>query len=66
MSMTVNENNVNAAIEILNILAKYQRSVSDVDEIISFIRNYISKNTVIAKQDFRSKLDYLLKACDEK
>lgn len=66
MSMTVTENKVNAVIEILTILAKYQFSISDIDEITWFIRNYVSKNTVITEQDFRSKLDYLKEACDKK
>lgn len=65
MGMTLTKSKINATIEILNILARYGCSVSDVDEITTFIRTYASKNTVIANQDFRSKLNYLLEACEE-
>lgn len=63
--MIVTRNNAETAVAILTLLAEKNCTVTDAQEILSFVNKAISHKATVPKLDYRAELDYLFKALSE-
>lgn len=63
--MVLTKKNVEAAIEISNILAEKECTIADLPGIFSYVGMKINKNTIVQKVDYSKVYESALKESEE-